>query len=355
MTECFHSLAPWRDTGTAMKPQALLVAKMTFVMLCLERIDHYFHDPFLPFIPALDLLEGIPGYGWLLTATFLIAGLLLMTNRHVRPACVVLGLEVLLINVQAQVDFRNHMVICGGALLLAGLQPAGQEPWLIRWQMAIVYLGAWLNKQLDPDWLNGRFFEYWTHANLQHPIYTKMAAWFPKGWLSVFMSWSTIASEFLVMVGLMNPRWWSKALWLGIGFHLATFVFMFGDTFGHFIQSLGVVYLVFLTWPESKARVEACGGFARVLKTMDGNDTCEWNLTPGACGIKWERDGAALRGIPAVAEILRYHNGFYWCLLLVFEACVHFIPWPARFYVTLGLISAAMIPFAWSALRGNRQ
>jgi len=347
--------APWRDTGTAMKPQTLLVAKMTFVMLCIERIDHYFHDPFLPFIPALDLLARIPGYGWLLTSVFLIAGFLLMTNRHVRAASVVLGLEVLLINVQAQVDFRNHMVVCGAALLLAGLQPAGQEPWLIRWQMVVVYLGAWLNKQLDPDWLNGRFFEYWTHANLQHPIYMKMSAWFPNGWLSVFMSWSTIASEFLVMVGLMNPRWWSKALWLGIGFHLATFIFMFGDTFGHFIQSLGVVYLVFLTWPESKAQVTASGRFARALNALDGNDTCAWNPAPGARAIKWERDGATLRGIPALAEILRYHNGFYWGLLLAFEACFHFIPWPARFPVTLVLLGTAMFPFAWSALRGNRQ
>jgi hypothetical protein len=338
-----------------MKPQTLLVAKMTFVMLCLERIDRYFHDPFLPFIPALDLLGRIPGYGWLLTATFLIAGLLLMTNRHVRPACVVLGLVVLLINVQAQVDFRNHMVICGAVLLLAGLQPAGQEPWLIRWQMVIVYLGAWLNKQLDPDWLNGRFFEYWTHTNLQHPIYMKMAAWFPKGWLSVFMSWSTIASEFLVMVGLMNPRWWSKALWLGIGFHLATFVFMFGDTFGHFIQSLGVVYLVFLIWPETRAGVEASGRFARLIKSLDGNRTCDWSIGTNHRGLTWKRGGTIHRGIPALAEILRYHNGFYWCLLLIFEACVHFIPWPARFFVTLGLIVAAMFPFAWSALRGNRQ
>ena len=352
MSDFIRSFNPLRNTGTAMRPNTLLVAKLAFVILCADGFTGYLQKPFLPFFESLNHLGEIPGYTRLLKAAFLGGGILLLANRLVRPASILLGLVVLLANVQSQVNFRNHIVICGCALLLAGLQPAGQQPWLIRWQMVLVYLGAWLNKQTDPDWLDGKFFEYWTHANMQHGAYIYLAGLLPAYWLSTVLSWTTILSEFLVMLGLCFRRWWTAALWLGLLFHLATFIFTLGNPFGHFVQSLGVVYLSFLTWPEQQgtARLPA-GPLAKVLQRLDTDRVWNWKGKSDGGVPEVELGGKRLAGMAAIREILFYSTGFYWALLTSFEIFIHIFPWPWSFLTSLIVLLAAIIPFAWPEVR----
>lgn len=351
MFDFIRSFNPLCNTGTAMRPNTLLVVKLTFVLLCAEGFTAYLHRPFLPFFELLYHLGEIPGYARLLKAAFLGGGLLLMINRLVRPTSILLGLVVLLANAQSEVNFRNHLVICGCALLLAGLQPTGQQPWLLRWQMVVVYLGAWLNKITDPDWLNGNFFEFWTHENMRHASYIHLAGLLPAQWLSIVFSWVTILSEFLVMAGLCFRRWWAVTLWIGLFFHLGTFVFTLGNPFGHFVQSLGIIYLAFLTWPDRRGTAWIPTGFsgrlARLIRWCDADRIWDWRENPGGRVLEVELADRHLTGMSAFREILFYSAGFYWALLVVFEACILLIPWPGSFITTMILLTSAMIPFSW--------
>jgi len=323
-------------------------------MLVIEQFPEYLDKPFLPFFDFLYSLGEIPGYGFLLKAVFYGAGLLLLFNRWPRIWAICLGILVLLANVQAEINFRNHSTICGFVLLLAGLQPAGQQPWLIRWQMVVVYLGAWLNKQLDPDWLDGSFFEFWTHERLQHSAYMYMASLLPAGWLSLLFSWVTIMSEFVVLIGLCIRKWWTPVLWIGLLFHLATFVFMKGNPFGHFLQSLGIAYLAFLTWPESSRVVHFSSGrwgiFFKFLQILDFDHVYLWRKNPDVSFLQVEMQQKDVTGMQALSEVLFYSSGFYWMILFVFSVCMHLLPWPAKLFASLVFILVILFPFSWSIL-----
>jgi len=337
-----------------MLPHTLMIAKMTWVLLVWEQFSHYLHEPFLPFFDSLYLLNQIPGYGLLLKLLFFGAGIALMLNRQVRTMSILLGLITLLANVQSEVNFRNHSTICGCALLLAGLTPPGKEPWLIRWQMVVVYLGAWLNKQLDPDWLDGSFFQYWTHAELKHSAYMYLAALLPGASLSILFSWTTILSEFAIMVGLAVRRWWCWALWMGALFHLATFVFMKGNPFGHFMQSLGIVYLAFITWPKARGTVRFGALINRIwirmLRCWDSEKQYDWTVYPSDPWLSLTTEGKQLIGLRALREILLHSPGFFWTVFILFQLLIHLLPWPEKFFTTFLLLLLAATPFALASL-----
>lgn len=324
---------PLRLSGFGMSPQILLIAKLTWIILLIEGFAHYLTEPFLPFFESLNILSSIPGYVIILKILFGACGLLLLTNVFPRVMCIILGVLVLLVNVQSEIYFRNHTTICGFVFLLGGLQGARESPIYIQWQMVIVYFGAWMNKQFDPDWWTGQFFEDWTHARLQFRAYIWAAGQLPDMWLSKFFSWASITTELVVGLGLCFRRFWKPALWLGLSFHLGTFVFMKGGTFGHFIQSLGVIYIAFLTWPKTKLEVSWEHNYLKWLRslfvTTDFDHKINWTDSGSGIVVQW--DEREEKGISAITSLLLYTPIFYWTFLILFSLFHHLLPWPLSF------------------------
>ena len=90
--------------------------------------------------------------------------------------------------------YGNNKTFCGLMFLLAGLYKPG-TPNFFRWQLAITYFGAGLNKLLDPDWHSGIFFENWAVNRLHQSWYIAINSRLPSFVLARFMCWSTIATE----------------------------------------------------------------------------------------------------------------------------------------------------------------
>ncbi len=345
---------PLRVTGTVMRPNTLLIAKLMFVMLVVEAFPFKaLHEPFLPFIPWLEVFRGMPGYALATQLLFFAAGIAILFNRLVRLGSAVAGSLVLLSCLQSIPAFWNHTTICGCVLLLCGLQGRDEEPWFVRWQLVVVYLGAWLNKQLDPDWLDGTFFENWMTERQVHRLYLWIAAMLPHGWLALAFSWTTIASEFLVMIGFATRRWWTPALWLGLFFHVGTFVWLRGNTFGYFVQALAIAYLAFLNWPRSTIEVSwpSGGRWPVWLRTafarLDADRQVRWVEAPrDATTLEMRNDGRIIRGWAAVCDLLLYTPAFYWCFFGVFTLCTHALPHYPRFFASTALIAGAFAFFA---------
>src|SRR5215831_9061919 len=160
---------PLRFTGTELPTQLLILVKVLALVVLLVNHVRILPDPWLPFIPGIDWLPPALFQRALQTA-FVTSALALLFNRRVRVASLVLGSTMLLAVVSSKAYYGNNKTFCGLMFFLAGLyQPGGYN--FIRWQLAITYFGAGLNKALDADWHSGVFFENWAVNRLQQPLY----------------------------------------------------------------------------------------------------------------------------------------------------------------------------------------
>jgi predicted DCC family thiol-disulfide oxidoreductase YuxK len=294
---------PLRCDATALPPNLLLMAKLVALTLLLTGHFLILPDPFLPFLPGLDLLPGA-AFRLTLQMVFVASALALLFNRAVRAASLVLGLTILLAVVSSRVYYGNNKLFCGALLFLTGLQTRGRTPWLPRLQVVVLYFGAGLNKLLDPDWQSGVFFQYWAAERLQHPLYLAAAAWFPDLVLAKMFSWVTILIELGLVVALLVPRYYRIGIWGNILFQSAL-MFFTGTTFTMFFYATLAASLLFVEWPASQPVVlwdgdcGFCAASKRWWERFDFERFLEW--------IPFQDPAARRFGIPEQALIERLH------------------------------------------------
>lgn len=252
---------PLRCHGTELPPNLLLIAKLIIISHLAYAEWHYIKEPFLPFLTFFEKFRFFEFYPKSLLIIYIVSVGLIFFNRYVRAACFFAGLALLLSIISDRTLFHNHGVFSYFVLILIGLNDKRHRPWLLRFQIAIVYFGAGLNKILDADWLNGRYFQAWTHLDLKHGPYIWMASNFPPMLLSCVISWVTIALEFMIAFGLSIPRLYPLGIWLGIFLHACISLFTVDSgnlqgLFGFFFPVAVSTYLAFYTWPESSLIME---------------------------------------------------------------------------------------------------
>jgi predicted DCC family thiol-disulfide oxidoreductase YuxK len=297
------SLNPLRSDGAALPPNLLLMAKLIALTLLLTNHVRLLPDPFLPFIPGLDRLPG-PTFRLVLQTVFVGSAVALLFNRAVRASSLVLGLTILLAVGSSKAYYGNNKFFCGAMLLLAGLHVPGRSPWLLRLQLVIVYLGAGLNKLLDPDWQSGLFFHHWAGERLQHSLYLTLAPSLPPLALAKFFCWTTIAAELGIALALVIPRWYGIGIWGNILFQSAL-MFFTGTTFTMFFYAMTAASLAFVDWPIPKPAVIWDGDCAFCALTkkwwerLDPERFLEW--------IPFQDPASQRFGIPVQALEQRLH------------------------------------------------
>lgn len=268
--------------GTAMQPNALLMAKLFLVLLVATGFTRHLGAPLAPLWPAFDVLREIPAARFALPGLFCAAGALLLLNRFVRAASVTLGLLVLLVLVRSRPVFTAETWLAGSLLLLAGLQPRGDRPWLARGFVAFFYLAAAVSQLRVPGWTHGVVFAGWIQAGLLHPV----AEWFVSAWMAPAFAWSIVILEAALAVALMFPRSRKAAVFAGIALHLGTNLIFAGADLGGFSLAIGVAYLAFLDWPASEVSAtwpRACGWpiWLRIaLDRLDWDRHIDWPFPP---------------------------------------------------------------------------
>ena len=320
---------PLRCGGTALPPPVLLMAKL--IALCLLLTGHVtlLPQPFLPFLPIFDHMGDPVVFQWVLRVAFVASALALLFNRSVRVSAFVLGATILVGVLSSKIYYGNNKIFCGFILLLTGLQRPGQDPWLLRYQVAIVYFGAGLNKILDPDWRTGQFFEFWAVEVLRNSWYVAAINWFPPMALSWFMGWFTIAAELGLAAGFLARRFYPYAIWGGILLHSGMLLFA-NSTYTMFFYAMLASFLLFAPWPRSPMLVLYDGdcGFCTQTKDwiarFDFDRMFDWQPLQGGAGLRYRLSDEVLRerlhliagakiyaGFAAFKMMLLYNPLFY--------------------------------------------
>ncbi|MBI3680939.1 MAG: DUF393 domain-containing protein [Acidobacteria bacterium] len=240
---------PLRCGGTSLPVPVLLMAKLIALALLLTNHVRLLPDPFLPFIPGLDrLLPGVVVQKTL-QVVFVVSAAALLFNRWVRASCLLLGGSILFGVLSSRAYYGNNKTFCALALILAALDHR-----LIRWQVAIVYFGAGLNKLLDADWQSGQFFEHWAVSRLQQPVYIWLNSLLPPLVLGKIMCWLTIAMELGASLLMAMPRRQAYGAFTSILLQSGMLLFT-GQTFTMFFYAMQAAMLAFLLWPEKQLEV----------------------------------------------------------------------------------------------------
>lgn len=251
---------PFACDSTSLAPNHLLAAKLLVLYVFAVGGVRVRPRPRVPFHPAFDAIGDSPLWD---AFPLLFAGLALALffNRMVRAASLGLGLIILLSVLSSRLYFSNNNVLFAVTLMLIGLQergPDGEGPgpngWMLRAQLALIYLGAGLNKLLDVDWRSGRFFEYWTGEILGLGWYGRAAEALPPLALSQSMGWLTIGVELGLAAAFAVPRWTGPAVAVGLAFHAGMLAFTGGEISWVFLYGMTALYLTVVRWPSPAPR-----------------------------------------------------------------------------------------------------
>lgn len=242
--------------GTSMTPNLLLMCKILLAMLVAHGFFSYLNDPFVPFIAALDEFNKIPFvFEYLLKSVFIVSSILLLFNIRVRTMAVVLGITIIITLLASKTVFRNHLFIVGCMLFLSGLSQKNKTPWLLYFQLSLIYFGALTNKMMEIDWWTGQFMHNWLGEALKNEVYLSVSEILPDRLLAKLISYSAMLSELTIGICLLFPRFRFFGVGLIFVFHILLFTFT-GETFGFFMENVLIILIAFLVWPKEPVIVK---------------------------------------------------------------------------------------------------
>ncbi len=332
-----------------MSTNLLIMCKLLFLLLLINGFWAYISDPFIPFIRALDLFHNAPGlFEALVKSLFMGAGIGLLFNVKVRWMAIILGISLILFLLASKPRFRNHIFICGCAFLLAGLTDKEKDPWLLYWQLSLVYLGAVINKVLQIDWWNGQFMHNWLYVARENEFYTSIASLLPDRLFAKILSWSSMGIELWISIALLFKKYHSRVVWVILIFHTMLYG-MTGFRFGHFYEDILVYLLVFLYWPESDIVISVSRPRIRwthvLLSIFNWNRQFIINDQPieNAKWLKVEYEDKVEYNQQALGSVILYSPATYFLILMLDSAIRFLFPSPQEqvltmIWLTLGLI-----------------
>jgi hypothetical protein len=243
---------PLRCSGTDLPINLTILVKALAIVLLITNHARILPDPWLPFVPGIDLLPPVL-FQKTLQVALVVGSLAIVFNRRVRLSALIVGSTMLLAVVSSKEYYGNNRTFCGLMFFLAGLYQPGGPPFL-RWQLALTYFGAGLNKALDPDWQSGVFFENWAAHVLRNPAYLAADSVLPPLALGKIMGWGTSLTELGSVPLLLVPRlqFWGN---LANILFQSGLLFFTGSTFSLFFYGMTAASLSFVTWPQAPIRV----------------------------------------------------------------------------------------------------
>ncbi len=321
---------PWRNTGTSMPPNTLLMCKLLVFLLTIHGFLGSIDDPHIPFIPWLDQFREWPGlFKYSLLASYITFGAALFLNIRVRTAAIVLGSVVILYTLASKPDYRNHIFIVSCLLFLAGLHKPNEDSWLIKYQFAVMYLGAFLNKCIDSDWHNGAFMHFWMHGHLKNPFYETLSPLLPELWFATLLSWTVIVCELVLAALFFHPPWRKLGVWLALAMHLSFLIIVGRRPFGHFTEDILIAMLVFLNWPREAMVLTVRSSIMKPLRLIfqwinwDSQFTLKHTFKPDSPWLTLEIDHHARHNMRALGYFIQHSAGTYVYLFLAFNGIAY--------------------------------
>lgn len=236
---------PFRLHNTDLPPELLLTARLVALVLIFRK-----NRPFPQGITYLRILEIVPADSWL-TGSLLImlAGVfLLFFTPFVRGGSLLIGGILLLSILGCRGCLSNAHLYTAVLFIIIGLSSSTSGKTLLRWQLGVLYFGATLNKMMTSGWWNGAYFDALMIERHNNALYIQLSEIFPGGNLSLFMGLLVMATEGVLIVLVLWPRWNIYAIAVGILFHTAI-TFTANNTYGPFWYAMLASYIGLTTFP----------------------------------------------------------------------------------------------------------
>jgi hypothetical protein len=223
----------------------LFVARMLVIFLIWIRGMKHVLPPFLPFFEFMDGFRGFQGFFFVLDWIYWISLIFVFMGFRFQTFSMVLALLIFMSVLFSRLQYSNSFLYCGCSFFLIGIYRPGLE-WIFRVQIALLYLGAGINKLLDPDWLSGQYFQFFFRE--VYPLPEIFLTSLTSKTASRFFSYSTIATEIgLGVWALLNRK--NQLLVLGIHFfHLSMLVLTKGELSFIFFFLMAVTGYLILPW-----------------------------------------------------------------------------------------------------------
>lgn len=259
---------------TDLIPRQIFVLKLLLIYVLLVHrgifVKAFNHFPYLPFIPFLD---AVPSFVFTILIGILLTNIIasLFNLGSYRWLIFLSGLILLILIASSKPLFSNSLIFVACLLILIGL--AGKSSALFRIQIFFLYLGAAINKLMDPDWLNGRYFDYFFREVFELEIY---ASWVQTGELKVaiVLSVVTIFCELLLGILVLIPRFTRFMIVLGICFHGGMLVLTSGELSARFLYIMSAAYLLISGLRFQYVRIHSYPEWlSRLLRFYDFSDT----------------------------------------------------------------------------------
>ena len=316
-------LRAFQYEGTKLHPNILLMCKLLVLLITAHHFYYKISDPFIPFIPALDGFNNYPNiFKFTLRTLFIISALALIFNIKVRSAALTTGCIVIISILASKPMFYNHTFICGCALFLAGLTNDKDPPYLLILQLSLVYFGASINKFLDADWWSGAFMDTWLGSARENPVYLYFRKALPELVLAKLLSYIAMFTEFAIAILILFKRTRHLTLWFIIIFHTTLFT-LTSFRFGHFIESLAIVLLAFLSIPKEQLIIHYNPSKKQIksfFKFLDRDKKQLWSISESNT-INWLtlniKNKGVLHNHKALKEILLCTPNFFMLILLI--------------------------------------
>ena len=290
-----------------------------------------FYEPYTAWYPELPR-EAYLGLLWLGAAAAVAMSLGFATRVATATTVAIVAYNLFL----STTHFHNNRAYLVIVLALLAVAPCGRELsadawlrrrrgqpalstsapawplWLLRFECAAVYCASGLSKLLDPDWFGGTVT--WQRVSSARE---QLDAWPLPDWAVSLLTnrgFHTGAAKFVVLTelfiaaGLWSRRTRYAAVWVAVLFHLAIELSAAVQIFSF----LGIAVLVIWAVPSTRDRVLRIDPTARrhrrLAALVCGLDwLARFRVEPGPAGSRLtvaDRDGAAIRGAPAVALAL---------------------------------------------------
>lgn len=306
--------------GTKLHPNVLLMCKLLVILMTAHHMFFKIDDPHIPFIPALDWFHNHPGlFKSIFRTIYACSAFALLFNIKVRTASIVNGLVVILSILASKPLFFNHSFICACALFLAGLTNDKEPPYLLIYQLSLVYFGASINKFLQDDWWSGAFMDTWLGTARENPVYLYVSDALPDMVFAQILSYIAMFTEFAIAILILFKRTRVLTLWFIIIFHLTLYT-LTSFRFGHFIESLAIVLLAFLNMPKGHLQIH----YNTSLKTLqkffgivDRDKKQIWKpfTSESKHWLTLKLNGKTLTNHNALRDIILYTPNFFLLLL----------------------------------------
>lgn len=343
---------PLTVSGTALPDNLLLATKLVAIAFVLSGQLTDLPNHFLPFLSVLGHLGSPHAFHLALELIFAFAAAVLLVNRQVRTMCLVLAAVLLVGILSSRAYYHNNRLFTGIFFLLAALYDPRVGVSLFRYQLALLYLGAALNKVVQVDWRTGEFVQDWLPHYASY--YLHLARLLGDTLLSAILGWLAIVTEFALIVLLMVPRLVVLAIFVGIGYHTGLVLITLGSTFGMFWYALMGSYLALLAWPRSEVlvryRSDRLGHRwgAELLRRIDIERRFRWKACPSGA-LEADVDEKTYRGSAALVRLLLYSPPVYIAFIVIVTVPPH-----ARVLIPL-CVFPLLLASAWGVISPKLQ